>query len=262
MTQAERTYREVMLAEPPAAASPYDQATRDFLFGEVWARPGLSRRDRRLVTLACVGGAGTTGPIANHVYAALASGDLTLEELLEFALHFAVYCGWPKASQVETTIRAQWARLAGERGEAPGPWPALANETLGPVDHEQRLRGGEQCFQQVNVWPPPPRDSAYFQAGILGFVFGHVWQRPGLGVRDRRLVTLPCVGLSDALGPIHSHVGSALRTGDVSLAEMHEIILHFSAYYGFAKGEVLSRAAADEWARIQAEATDPSRAPK
>lgn len=258
MNLAEKTYREVMLAEPPAGATPYEQASRDFVFGEVWARPGLSRRDRRLVTLACVGGADATGPITDHVYAALASGDLTLEELLEFTLHFAVYCGWPKASQVETTIRAQWFRLAGERGETPAAWPALATETLGPTDHEERLRSGEECFQQVNVWPAPPRDSAYFHAGILGFVFGHVWQRPGLGVRDRRLVTLPCVGLSDALGPIRSHVGSALKTGDVSLAEMHEIILHFSAYYGFAKGEVLSRAAAEEWARIEAEATEPS----
>jgi len=142
MTLAERTYREVMLAEPPAVTSPYDQATRDFLFGEVWARPGLSRRDRRLVTLACVGGADATGPIADHVYAALASGDLTLEELLEFTLHFAVYCGWPKASQVETTIRAQWSRLAGERGAAPAAWPTLANETLGRPDHEERLRSG------------------------------------------------------------------------------------------------------------------------
>jgi 4-carboxymuconolactone decarboxylase len=252
-TTAQRIYREVMLAEPPPAATPFEQATRDFVFGQVWSRPGLSRRDRRLVTLACVSGADATGPIADHIYAALASGDLTLEELLEFALHFAVYCGWPKASQVETTIRAQWARLATERGEPAAAWPLLAADTLGPRDHEERLRGGEKSFQEINLWPPPPRDSAYFQAGILGFVFGHVWQRPGLSVRDRRLVTLPCVALSDAMGPIHSHVGSALKTRDVSLDEMHEIVLHFSAYYGFAKGEVLCRAAAEEWARIESQ---------
>jgi 4-carboxymuconolactone decarboxylase len=250
---ADETYREVMCALPPPTSTPYEQATRDFLFGSVWPRPGLNRRDRRLVTLACVGGADAADPIAAHVYAALASGDLTLDELLELSLHFAVYCGWPKASQVETTIRAQWARLCGERGEKVEARPMLASQTLGPTDHEERLRGGERSFLEINCLPAPPRDSAYFHAGILAFVFGHVWQRPGLGVRDRRLITLPCVGLSDAMGPIHSHIGSALKSRDVSRDEMDEIVLHFSAYYGFAKGEVMNRVAAEEWARIERE---------
>lgn len=140
-----------------------------------------------------------------------------------------------------------------ERGEKVEAWPALDARTLGPTDHEERLRSGERSFEEINCLPPPPRDSAYFQAGILAFVFGHVWQRPGLGVRDRRLVTLPCVGLSDAIGPIHSHVASALKSRDVSRAEMDEIVLHFSAYYGFAKGEVMNRVAAEEWVRIQRE---------
>jgi 4-carboxymuconolactone decarboxylase len=90
-------------------------------------------------------------------------------------------------------------------------------------------------------------------AGILNFVFGHVWQRPNLNQRDRRLVTIPCVGVSDALGPIRSHIGSALKSRDISLDEMQEIILQFSAYYGFAKGEQMNDIAAQEWTRIQAE---------
>jgi 4-carboxymuconolactone decarboxylase len=254
-TLADQTYRDVMLAEPPAPSTPFEQATHDFLFGQVWSRPGLGRRERRLVTLACVSGADAVEPIAAHIYAALASGDLTLAEMLEFTLHFAVYCGWPKASQVETTIRVQSVRLCAERGEPTQPWPVLANETLGPGDHEERVRGGEQSFREINCLPAPPRDSAYFHAGILAFVFGHVWQRPGLGVRDRRLITLPCVGLSDAAGPIRSHIGSALESRDVSRAEMDEVILHFSAYYGFAKGEVMNRVAAEEWTRLGSERT-------
>ena len=92
----------------------------------------------------------------------------------------------------------------------------------------------------------PPTDSPYFYAGILGFVFGHVWKRPDLSRRDRRLVTIPCVGLSDAQTPIDSQVGSALESGDVTWDEMQEIVLQFSAYYGFAKGEAL-HAAAQRW---------------
>ena len=135
------------------------------------------------------------------------------------------------------------------------PWPTRPNESLGPTDHEERLRQGEECFAEVNLWPAPPRDSPYFQAGILAFVFGHVWQRPQLNRTDRRLITIPCVGLSDAAMPIRSHVGSALGSGDISMAEMDEIVLHFSAYYGFAKGEVLNEAAAEAWAQITSERT-------
>ena len=99
--EAVRAYREVMVADPPVASSPLGVASEDFVFGKVWARPGLSRRDRRFVTLACVCAADAVASIDEQVYAALASGDITLEEMLEFVLHFAVYCGWPKGSQAE-----------------------------------------------------------------------------------------------------------------------------------------------------------------
>jgi 4-carboxymuconolactone decarboxylase len=250
---AEQTYREVMTIEPEPPTSPYAAACLDFVFGDVWSRPGLSRRDRRWVTLACVCAADTVGPIEAHVRAALQSGDVTVEELQEFVLQFAVYCGWPKGSFVDGVIRAQWARIHAERGEPTPPFPVLANDTLGPADVEERLRGGEQEFRDVNLVPAPPRDTPYQQAGILNFVFGHVWQRPGLSRRDRRLITVACVGLDDAVIPIQSHVGSALRSGDITYDEMQEIVLQFAAYYGHAKAEYLQQVADDTWARIQAE---------
>ena len=247
------SYQEVMASEPLTPTSPFEETTLDFVFGQVWARPGLSRRQRRLVTLTCVCAADAPGPIDDHMYAALATGDLKIEELLEFTLHFAVYCGWPKASQAETCLRKQHARLQEERGTSFEPWPEYPTASLGPTDHETRLTGGEQCFDDINLVPSPPRDSPYFQAGILGFVFGHVWQRPALSRVDRRYVTVPCVGVSDALTPIHSHIGAALGSGDISMAEMNEVILQFAAYSGFAKAETLNRVAAEEWARIESQ---------
>jgi len=246
-------YRTVMTTDAIPAVSPYARATQEFVFERVWARPGLSVRDRRLVTLSCVCAADATSAIDAHFFAALASGDLTLEELLEFVLHFAVYCGWPKGSVAQMSLAGAWVRMHEERGEEPPPWPELPASELGPDDAGTRLRGGEQHFLAVNFVPAPARDTPYFQAGILNFVFGHVWQRPRLSQRDRRLVTLPCVGASDAIGPIWSHVGSALQSGDISYEEMQEIILHFSAYCGFAKGEVMEDVATQSWARLQGE---------
>jgi 4-carboxymuconolactone decarboxylase len=107
-----RRYREVMVSDAPPPLSPYlDKGVVDSVFGELWDRPGLSRRDRRFVTLACVGAAAVDEPINQHVYAALASGDISREEFQEFVLHFAYYAGWPRASAFELAYYKAIERL-------------------------------------------------------------------------------------------------------------------------------------------------------
>ena len=111
-----RFYREVMVSDPPPPATPYlSQGVVDSVFGELWNRPGLSRRDRRLVTLACVAAAAVEVPIEQHVYAALASGDLTREEMQVVVLDFAYYAGWPRASALEAAYYHAVARLDADR---------------------------------------------------------------------------------------------------------------------------------------------------
>lgn len=233
--------------EPPAVTTPFGRAARDFLYGEVWSRPGLSRRDRRWVTLTCVAAADAPQPIEDHVHAALATGDIELEAMLEFVLHFAVYCGWPKASHLEGAIGRQWDRVHRERGEQTPPWPQLADDTLGPGVWDERLKRGVEEFIDVNLQPAPPANSPYRHAGILNFVFGHVWQRPGLTRRERRIITVASVALDDSPIPLRSHVTAALHSGDVTKEEMDEIVLQFAAYYGFAKGEALADAVETAW---------------
>ena len=236
------------LPETPAT----ETALLEFVFAEVWSRPGLSQRNRRWIALTCACAADTVGPIEANVYAALASGDMTLSELQEFALHFAVYCGWPKASLVEQVIWQQQFALNEERG-----LPAPEIVELGPwnpgQDPEERIRNGERCFADINHHPPPGRSSPYTTAGILNYVFGEVWQRPGLSVRDRRFITLACVGMDDTVLPIQSHFYSALRSRDVSLDECRELVLHFAAYAGWPKASLLDRVVAETWVRIEAE---------
>ena len=113
-----RRYREVMVSDTPPPASPYlEHGVVDSVFGELWDRPGLSRRDRRFVTLACVAAAAVEEPIQQHVYAALASGDISREELQEVVLHFAYYAGWPRASALEMAYYRATARIDAEAGE-------------------------------------------------------------------------------------------------------------------------------------------------
>ncbi len=250
-----RAFAEVMTVDAPADSSPaIADGLIDFVFAEVWTRPGLSRRDRRFVTLACVAGADATPALEQHVYAALNSGDLTITEMREAVLHFAVYAGWPKASQFNMVVDAQWERIARERGDSvPPPAPLLPLAT--PSDPDARLRGGEAAFREINCLPfAPARDNPYSGAGILNFVFGEMWLRPGLGMKERRLITLACVGFQDTQYPIMSHVYAALKSGDVSFEEMDELALHFAAYYGWPKGSYLNQVIAEQKQRVLDEA--------
>jgi len=237
-----RSFAEVMTVAAPNDTSPaIASGLIDFVFAEIWTRPGLSRRDRRFVTLACVAGADTTSVLEQHVYAALNSGDLTITEMRESVLHFAVYAGWPKASQFNMVVDAQWERIARERGDS-APAPSLLPPLPTPSEPEARLAGGEEAFRQINCLPfAPSRDNPYSGAGILNFVFGEMWLRPGLGMKERRLITMACVGFQDAQYPIMSHVYAALKSGDISFQEMDELALHFAAYYGCSKRPISTK---------------------
>ncbi len=245
-----RLFSEVMTFAPPEDDSPATRSLIDFVFAEVWSRPGLSRRDRRFVTLACVGAADAEVPLRDHVYAALNSGDISITEMQEAVLHFAVYAGWPKASWFNNVVDEQWARINTERGEAVRPpEPLLPLPT--PSDPELRLEVGEQSFRDINCLPyAPTRDNPYTGAGILNFVFGEMWLRAGLGMKERRLITVACVAFQDAQLPIISHVYAALKSRDVSFEEMDELALHFAAYYGWPKGSHLNQVIGEQKQRV------------
>jgi 4-carboxymuconolactone decarboxylase len=108
--RGERMYREV--TQTPAFSPPdaYVAATVDLVFGEVWTRPGLTRKERRFITLSCVGASGAAGAMEYHLRAALVSGDITREEMVEFILHFAFYGGWPASS----SLYSAYAKLCAE----------------------------------------------------------------------------------------------------------------------------------------------------
>jgi len=69
-----------------------------YAWGELWARPGLSRPQRSMVTLALLAGLGRDEELAMHVRAALRNG-LSADEIGEVLLHVAVYAGVPAANR-------------------------------------------------------------------------------------------------------------------------------------------------------------------
>ncbi|MDQ4503594.1 carboxymuconolactone decarboxylase family protein [Sinomonas sp. ASV322] len=82
--------------------------TDDVLFGDVWARPELSPRDRSLITVASLITSGSTEQLRGHLARAKENG-LTETELKESIIHLAFYAGWPKAMSAVTVAKEVFA---------------------------------------------------------------------------------------------------------------------------------------------------------
>ncbi len=72
------------------------ELTDDVLFGDIWARPGLSQRDRGLITVSALIVMNRPDQLRSHLARARANG-VTLAEVSEMITHLAFYAGWPAA---------------------------------------------------------------------------------------------------------------------------------------------------------------------
>nr|WP_062997091.1 carboxymuconolactone decarboxylase family protein [Nocardia mikamii] len=99
--------RELLGEFAPALAD----LTERILFGDIWTRPGLSPRDRSLVTVSALIAMNRTEQIGFHLEAALDNG-VTIDELVEAITHLAFYAGWPAAMSAVTRLE----HLANDRG--------------------------------------------------------------------------------------------------------------------------------------------------
>jgi len=73
------------------------ELSANVLFGDVWERPGLSKRDRSLITVASLIALYRTDQLRGHIRRALDNG-VTKEEISEVITHMAFYGGWPTAA--------------------------------------------------------------------------------------------------------------------------------------------------------------------
>src|SRR5258706_56765 len=72
------------------------ELTEKVLFGDVWERPGLSKRDRSLITVATLVALNRSEQLRGHLERALLNG-VTKDEIVELITHLAFYSGWPTA---------------------------------------------------------------------------------------------------------------------------------------------------------------------
>jgi 4-carboxymuconolactone decarboxylase len=104
MIDKPRNARKVFGDVAPALADYTDEV----LFGDVWERPGLSPRERSLITVASLVSLYRTNELPFHLKKALENG-VTRDELVEVITHLAFYSGWPTASSAVAIARRVFA---------------------------------------------------------------------------------------------------------------------------------------------------------
>jgi 4-carboxymuconolactone decarboxylase len=236
---ARAEYEHIMTTPSPEPTGAYLEAgVIGYVFGEMWRRGVLTPRDRRFITLACVGAAGAITPIETHVWAALNSGDLTYAEFDEFVLHFGTQLGWPKASVLQMHGMLSAFRLAEERGEAVEAHDF--ERWADPVDDDVRRRRGEDAYRSVHGAEPPAADTPFRGRAYVDFLYGEIWTRERyLTRRDRRIISICCAADAGFDEETSSHLRAALAQQELTLAELEELVMHVTVYLGWVVGRRL-----------------------
>lgn len=212
---------------PPGAydAAPYLGQVRDtYLYGDIWERPGLSARDRSMITVAVNQSLYATYELRLHMGRALDNG-ITQAELSEIIAHVLWYSGFPTGVNAARVA----AEVFAERG-LPAATPN-ASPRQPPSNPEEEFPG---------AFPGTP----YLRDLLNQVVYAETWKRSELSPRDRSVITVAVGTALYASSEVRHHVGRALDNG-VTPDEIAEIITHVAFYAGFPTAVNAARVAAE-----------------
>lgn len=219
--QDHRTFPPAATLEDVRAVSPaLARYTEGILAGDLWTRPGLSPRDRSVVTLSVLIARNQPVEMAHHLELALDNG-VTASEISEIITHLAFYSGWGNAMAAVAPARDTFAR----RGVGPGQLPPATGELL-PLDQAgeaQRAARVEATFGTV-----APGVVQY----TTSVLFHDLWLRPGLAPRDRSLVTVVALVAAGQVAQLPYHLNRAMDNG-LTPGQVSEVLTHLAFYTGW-----------------------------
>jgi len=91
--------------------------TADHLFADIWERPGLADRDRRLLLIGLLAGQGAADVLGIQVPAAHAAGELDDEALREIVVFLSHYAGWPQGARLNSIVEETIAKARRQRAD-------------------------------------------------------------------------------------------------------------------------------------------------
>jgi 4-carboxymuconolactone decarboxylase len=208
--------RQATQAVAPALGSYTDSV----LFGTLWQRPELSKRDRSIVTLSAIIARNHTAELGFYLDLALDNG-VSAAEISEIITHLAFYSGWGTAMSAVEVAQPIFAR----RSVVPASLPGAAVAFL-DIDETAEAQRAAMAEQSAGKAAP----------GLVQFttdaLFKDLWLRPGLAPRDRSLVTVSALVAAGHFPQITYHLNRAMDNG-LTQAQASEVITHLAFYAGW-----------------------------
>jgi 4-carboxymuconolactone decarboxylase len=203
-----------------SVAPALEKYTQDRLLGDVWKRPGLSPRDRSLLTLTVLITRNQTIDMHYYLNRALDSG-VSPCEISEMLTHLAFYAGWGNATSAASVTECVFVERGVQVDELTRVPPKLL--ALNEVAEAQRALMVEGMFGAV-------------APGVLHYtsevLFRDLWLRPDLTPRDRSLITVSTLVVSGQLAQIPYHLNRAMDNGLLQ-TEASEMFTQLAFYAGW-----------------------------
>jgi 4-carboxymuconolactone decarboxylase len=187
---------------------------------DLWKRPGLTPRDRSIVTLAALIARNQTIEMPYYFNLALDNG-VKSREISEIITHLAFYSGWENAMAAAAIAKDVFADRKIGADQLPAASPSLL-----PFDKESETKRATNVEQQFgNVAP-----------GIVQYttdvLFRDLWLRPDLAPRDRSLATVSALIASGQVAQITYHLNRAMDNG-LTQQQAAEAVTHLAFYVGW-----------------------------
>ncbi|MDP9840087.1 4-carboxymuconolactone decarboxylase [Neorhizobium huautlense] len=209
----------ISMSDIQAVSPAFGKYARETLLGEVWKRPGMSARDRSVVTVAALIARGQIVEMPFYFELALDSG-VTPTELSEIITHLAFYSGFPQGMAAVTVAKDVFAARGIGADQLPQESPELL--PLNQASEDARAKRVEESVGPVSQ-------------GVVEYttmLFQDVWQRPGLAPRDRSLVTVASLIANGQAGQIGFHLNKAMDNG-LTATEASEMLTTLAFYAGW-----------------------------
>jgi 4-carboxymuconolactone decarboxylase len=187
---------------------------------ELWKRPGLTPRDRSIVTVSALIARSLTGELAHQINLALDNG-VKPRELSEIITHLAFYSGWANGISAVAVAKDVFAsrKIGADQLPQATPTPLPLNKEA----EEARAVSVEQQFGNVSP------GLVQYTTDVL---FRDLWLRPDLAPRDRSLATVSAFIAAGQAAQIPYHLNRAMDNG-LTQTEAGEVITHLAFYAGW-----------------------------
>jgi 4-carboxymuconolactone decarboxylase len=213
---ARRFSPEQVIAVSPAL----EKYTQERLYGDAWKRPGLSWRDRSLVTIAALIARGQAGALTYYADQALENG-VEPREISETITHLAYYSGWGNAMAAVGPVGEVFAKRGVGRDQLPAETPSALL-----IDEAAEARRAKSVGEQFGSVAPALVDYT------TDYLFRDLWLRPDLAPRDRSLITVAALIASGQVAQVTFHLNRAMDNG-LTQEQAAEVITHLAFYAGW-----------------------------